>query len=287
MLKDTMLKKGLSTHIFVYNILDEAIIKQIKDAGFDAIEIWGMRPHFDYKDKERIESLARLLKDNSIKVVSFHAPIYEEVTPPDKRKWLSFSSKDNKNRQKALTETKELIDCMGLFDAGLLVIHGLEDRKETESIKAFHKSLTELAEYCGEKNIRIAVENVLHGATAEKIMRLIDDEKYDPDAVGICLDLGHSNISNNPVNDLEECSERLIALHVSDNNGREDSHGVPFTGTIDWMQVAAVLKKIGFDGYFMYEIRNREDINNTLNKINESFEKIKEGFKPFFNVFAY
>lgn len=274
-----MLKKGLSTHIFVYNILDEAIVKQIKDAGFDAIELWGMRPHFDYKDKGWAEKFAGLLKENHIKVTSFHATIYEEVTPPDKRKWLSLTSKDNAIRQKALTETKELIDCMGLFDAGLLVIHGLEDRKETESEKAFHKSLTELFEYAGERNIRIAVENVLHGATAEKIMRLIDDERYDPDSVGICLDLGHSNISNNPVNDLEECSERLFAIHVSDNNGREDSHSIPFTGNIDWMQVAAVLKKIGFDGYFMYEIRNREDINNTLNRINESFEKIKEEFE--------
>lgn len=273
-----MLKKGLSTHIFAYNILDGAIVKQIKDAGFDAIEIWGMKPHFDYKDKEWAERFANLLKDNSIKVVSFHAPIYEEVTPPDTRRWLSLSSKDNNIRQKALSETKELIDCMGFFDAGLLVIHGLEDRKETESEKAFHKSLSELSEYCREKNIRIAVENVLHGATAEKILRLIDEERHNPDLAGICLDLGHSNISNNPVNDLEESSERLFAIHVSDNNGREDSHSVPFTGNIDWMQVSAVLKKIGFEGYFMYEIRNREDINNTLNRINESFEKISKGF---------
>jgi sugar phosphate isomerase/epimerase len=274
-----MLKKGLSTHIFVYNILDEAIIKQIKDAEFDAIEIWGMRPHFDYKDKKWAEKFAKLLKENNVKVVSFHAPIYEEVTPPDKRKWLSFSSKDNNIMQKALTETKELVDCMGFFEAGLLVIHGFEDRKETESVKAFHKSLTELSEYCGGKNIRIAVENILHGATAEKIMRLIDDDRYDPDAVGICLDLGHSNISNNPVNDLEGCSERLLAIHASDNNGREDSHGVPFTGTIDWAQVSAVLKKLGFDGYFMYEIRNRDNIDDTLNRINESFKRISEGFE--------
>jgi sugar phosphate isomerase/epimerase len=274
-----MLKKGLSTHIFVYNILDGAIVRQMKDAGFDAIEIWGMRPHFDYKDKGWAGKLASLLKDNSIKVISFHAPIYEEVTPPDKRRWLSYSSKDNNIRQKALTETKELVDCMGLFDAGLLVIHGLEDRKETETEKAFHKSLTDLSEYCKEKNIRIAVENVLHGATAEKILRLIDDERHNPDLVGICLDLGHSNISNNPVNDLEECSERLFAIHVSDNNGREDLHSIPFIGNIDWMQVAAVLKKIGFDGYFMYEIRNRDNINDALNKINESFKRISEGFE--------
>ena len=274
-----MLKKGLSTHIFVYNILDEMIVQQIKTAGFDAIEIWGMRLHFDYKDKKKVEEIARLLKDNNISVVSFHAPIYEEVTPPDSRKWLSLSNRDNNIRQKALAETKELIDCMGLFDAGLLVIHGLEDRKETEIEKGFHKSLKELSEYCRERNIRIAVENVLHGATAEKIMRLIDDERYNPDAVGICLDLGHSNISNNPVNDLEGCSERLFAIHVSDNNGREDSHSVPFAGTIDWMQVAAVLKKLGFDGYFMYEIRSRDNIDDTLNKINESFEKISEGFE--------
>ncbi|MBI5181674.1 MAG: hypothetical protein HZA06_02050 [Nitrospirae bacterium] len=72
-------------------------------------------------------------------------------------------------------------------------------------------------------------------------------------------------------------SERLFAIHASDNNGREDSHSIPFAGTIGWAQVAAVLKKIGFDGYFMFEIRNRDNIDDTLNRINESFKRISEG----------
>lgn len=272
-----MLKKGLSTHIFVYNILNETIVRQIKAAGFDAIEIWGMAPHFNYKNNEEIEKLAQLLKDNEIKVVSFHGPIYEEVSPPKERKWLSLASTDANIRQKTIDETKRVIDCMGLFGAGHLTVHGIEERKETESKKAFHKSLSELTEYCKEKGVRIAIENILHGSSARDILKLLDD-RYDPDVVGLCLDLGHANISGDPVADLEECSERLFALHISDNNGREDLHSIPFTGTINWLEVAAVLKKIGFDGYFMYEIRNRDDMNEALRKINESFEKVLEGF---------
>ena len=272
-----MLKKGLSTHIFVYNILNETIVRQIKAAGFDAIEIWGMAPHFNYKNNDEIEKLAQLLKDNEIKVVSFHGPIYEEVSPPKERRWLSLASTDVNIRQKAIDETKQVIDCMGLFGAGHLTVHGMEERKETASKKAFHKSLSELAEYCKEKGVRIAIENILHGSSARDILKLLDD-RYDPDVVGLCLDLGHANISGDPAADLEECSERLFALHISDNNGREDLHSIPFTGTINWLEVAAVLKKIGFDGYFMYEIRNRDDMNEALREINESFEKVLEGF---------
>ena len=102
-----MLKKGLSTHIFVYNILNETIVRQIKAAGFDAIEIWGMAPHFNYKNNDEIEKLAQLLKDNEIKVVSFHGPIYEEVSPPKERRWLSLASTDVNIRQKAIDETKQ------------------------------------------------------------------------------------------------------------------------------------------------------------------------------------
>lgn len=270
-----MLKKGLSTHIFVYNLLNETIVRQIKAAGFDAIEIWGMIPHFNYKNNDEIEKLAQLLKDNEIKVVSFHGPIYEEVSPPKERRWLSLASTDANIRQKAVDETKRVIDCMGLFGAGHLTVHGIEERKETESKKAFHKSLSELAEYCKENGVRIAIENILHGSSARDILKLLDD-RYDPDVVGLCLDLGHANISGDPVADLEECSERLFALHISDNNGREDLHSIPFTGTINWLEAAAVLKKIDFDGYFMYEIRNRDNIDDTLNKINESFKRISE-----------
>ena len=60
----------------------------------------------------------------------------------------------------------------------------MEERKETESKKAFHKSLSELAEYCKKKGVRIAIENILHGSSARDILKLLDD-RYDPDVVGL------------------------------------------------------------------------------------------------------
>lgn len=35
--------------------------------------------------------------------------------------------------------------------------------------------------------------------------------------------------------------DRLISVHLHDNNGRSDEHKLPFTGTIDWEKVVAIL----------------------------------------------
>ena len=48
--------------------------------------------------------------------------------------------------------------------------------------------------------------------------------------------------------------ERLKATHVSDNIGIENDHILPFYGYTDWEEIMRVLKDIGYQGDFTYEI---------------------------------
>ena len=38
----------------------------------------------------------------------------------------------------------------------------------------------------------------------------------------------------NSLDQLERLKDRLIALHIHDNDGSSDQHKIPFTGSVDW-----------------------------------------------------
>ncbi len=58
-----------------------------------------------------------------------------------------------------------------------------------------------------------------------------------------------------PVEAVYKCKDRLISIHVSDNDGKEDLHLLPFEGNIPWVKVVRALRDIEYGGPFVYEIR--------------------------------
>ena len=47
---------------------------------------------------------------------------------------------------------------------------------------------------------------------------------------------------------------RILHVHVSDNNGREDQHLPIGCGTVDFPRLLSQLKRAGYDGTFTLEI---------------------------------
>ncbi len=268
-------QKGISTHLFVYDTFNEGIIRLIKKYGFEAIEIWGMRPHIDYYDEEGLKDLAEAMKKVEIKAVSFHAPVYAHVSDAKEGKWLSLSDRDGEKRRMAIEETKKVVDAMEVFGANILVVHcgNTGDKKEPGILGNFHSSLSELIIYCKEKGVRLAIENILNDLSTSSAMKEISD-RYNYRELGICLDLGHANILGDLVSVIEDLGERIISLHVVDNDGKEDSHLLPFQGNIPWDRVRMALEKVGYTGAFMYEPRNYGDAEAILKGAAESYERI-------------
>jgi sugar phosphate isomerase/epimerase len=68
------------------------------------------------------------------------------------------------------------------------------------------------------------------------------------------LDLGHCNLNGfKPATWIRRFSNRLIHIHAHDNNGREDQHLPPGTGTVDWKDALKSLKDAGYDGTLTVE----------------------------------
>ena len=56
----------------------------------------------------------------------------------------------------------------------------------------------------------------------------------------------------------------LITTHVHDNRGRTDDHLVPFDGTIDWPAAMTAVQKVGYDQTLLFEIAAHGSPKDTL-----------------------
>ncbi len=82
----------------------------------------------------------------------------------------------------------------------------------------------------------------VYGSRAEDL-RVIAD-RLD---MSICWDTGHAHLTNlNQAAELTVVGDRLRMLHLHDNDGCHDRHLIPFTGTVDWQNVADGLRTIAY-----------------------------------------
>ena len=124
--------------------------------------------------------------------------------------------------------------------------------------------LGKLSEYVDGSGITLCVENVPalpESNDAAKIKKMIQDAGGKN--MGICLDTGHFHITRTR-GETEEtfrdfilsAGDLLQALHITDNNGTEDAHQMPFSARrgVEWQEVMQALQDIDYKGIFNLEI---------------------------------
>lgn len=111
--------------------------------------------------------------------------------------------------------------------------------------------LAELRKYADELGVLLCVENMnfdyeLCNSLKEHLFFL--DDNY------AAFDMGHANITDDPVKFAEKIRPKIKYVHVHDNNGKEDEHLPLGDGDIDY---GAIFEIIG-DNYYSYEPRITE-----------------------------
>ena len=81
----------------------------------------------------------------------------------------------------------------------------------------------------------------------------------------MALDTGHAHISSTPQTETAVAGRLLRTTHVHDNNGRQDTHLPPGSGTLDW-KGGARRSTIDYRGPIMLEcIRHLRDHPESIN----------------------
>ncbi|MCI8566239.1 MAG: sugar phosphate isomerase/epimerase [Lachnospiraceae bacterium] len=146
-----------------------------------------------------------------------------------------------------------------------LVIHAATDFDSARPFESSRRKALEyfkpLLELAAAHHVGIAIENLWdlniaprhrYTATAEELADLIDRLPYDN--VGACWDVEHASImEQNQTACLKLLGKRVKATHISDHNGKENDHLLPFMGVMDWQEVMQALRGIGYAGDFTFE----------------------------------
>ena len=274
---------GVSTHLFHQSRLERDHLVHIAGHGFDAVELFATRAHFDYHDEAAIGRLAEWLSDTRLELHSLHAPIVEAIRAG---RWVgSFSnaSGDEKRRGAAIAETRAALELARRVPYRFLVVHlGMPSGEQLppgdNQPDAARRSLEAIVPLAAEVGVRVAVEVIPNPlSSAGALVRMIEEQLEEID-VGICLDYGHAHLTGDLGDQIETISGHLWTTHVHDNGGRRDDHLVPFAGTIDWDAAIMGTQKIGYDGMLMFEVADTGTPLDVLQRSAKARERLEKMF---------
>jgi sugar phosphate isomerase/epimerase len=273
---------GVSTHLYHAQRLCRDHLLEIAAHGFEWVEVFATRTHFDYHNPAAVADLQQWLAEAGLQLRSIHAPIAEGFTGGRWSGTLSLASGDPDARAHAVSETEQALHIARRIPAAVLVAHlGLPRMQPRDAAvgandtrAAARRSIEELQRIAQPLGVQIAVEVIPNELSrAGSIVHFVE---HDLDGVGICLDFGHAHLDGDVIDAVETVSEHLIATHVHDNRGRSDDHLLPFDGTIDWAGTLLAVQKIGYDGPFMFEIVAQGSTKDTLARARTTREQMEQ-----------
>jgi len=274
---------GVSTRLFHHERLSRDHLLQIAAHGFELVEVFATRTHFDYHNAAAVADLQQWLADAGLTLHSVHAPVGEGFAGGRWSGLISLASADNDARERAVGEAERALFIARRIPVHALVAHvgiprgqprdaGLGPQDTRSAARRSLEALQRAAEPLG---VRIAVEVIPNELSrAGSLVHFVEDD-LDGKGVGICLDVGHAHLDGDVVDAVETVSEHLIATHVHDNRGRADDHLAPFEGTIDWAAALIALQKIGYDGPMMFEVGARGPAKESLARLRSAREKME------------
>jgi len=271
---------GISTHLFHAERLTRDHLAQIAQHGFEAVEVFATRTHFDYHDPAAIAALGTWLKETGLALHGVHAPITESLTPPDN--WgptISNAVTDSAKRQTAVKEADAALNIARQIPADVFVVHlGTPTVQGGENNRtAAFRSVEDICRLAEPIGIRVALEVIPNTISDPASLVTLLERDLDAPRTGICFDIGHAFLIGDVADAIESVSEHLITTHVHDNDGKTDTHLVPFDGRINWDVALMTLQKVGYDGTYLMELANTSTPADVLKKAKaarERFEKL-------------
>jgi len=271
---------GISTHLFHTERLCRDHLAQVAAHGFEAVEVFATRSHFDYHDASAIAQLGQWLQETGLALHGIHAPITDRLTPPDT--WgevISNAVTDTAKRQAAVQEADAALNIARQIPANVFVIHmGTPVNKGGENNRtAAFRSVEDICRLAEPIGIRVAVEVIPNALSDPASIVTLLERDLDAPRTGVCLDIGHAFLIGDVADAIETVAEHLVTTHVHDNGGRRDDHLVPFDGRINWDVALMTLQKVGYDGTYLMELANTSTPEAVLTKAQaarQRFEKL-------------
>lgn len=271
---------GISTHLYHGQRLKRDHLIEIAAHGFEAVEVFATRTHFDYHNAAAAGDLQQWLAEAGLELQGVHAPISESYVDGRWGPPLTLASTDAGARARAVDEALAALHLARRIPMRTLVVHlGLPRTQSTaagdNSRDGARRSVEALDRAAAPLGVKIAVEVIPNELSRAGSLVHFVEEDLDAGDVGICLDFGHAHMDGDVLDAIETVSGHLLTTHVHDNRGKADDHLVPFDGTIEWASALTAVEKIGYDGTLLFELAAHGSPKDTLKKAQKARERME------------
>ncbi len=238
----------------------EPYLRRIAEAGFTHLHwCYHWNTDFVYQEPE-LAQIQAWLQEFGLQINDIHGSDGVEK---------AWTSPVEYQRRAGVELVKNRVDMAHRLGGDVVIMHVFEP-EEAEARPRFweqiRRSLDDLAPFAQERGVRLALENLPRlrsdhsdPPTAQDVeynfatlTRLF--QEYSPDYVGMCFDSGHAHIGQDQLDQVAALADRIIALHLHDNDGTDDHHRIPFTGAIDWERVAEIVARSPYDKPISQEV---------------------------------
>ena len=217
------------------------VLQEYERANIENVELGSVHAFFDIK---------------KLKQFNFNYIVHGYFPPPKKDLIFNLASQNKNTLKRSIKLANDAIDLCCEIESPLYSFHAgftvdpqklgtkfsqKNMTKKEISLKTFVESVSHVIDYAKKRGIKIAMEpNVVQkfNLTNKKNDLLLfadfDEMKqfskiFKKRDVGILLDLGHTAVTSHWLNFdkdkfVQFCVDRTIAVHVSNNNGKQDQH---------------------------------------------------------------
>lgn len=193
--------------------------------------------HIDWSDdwnnavmysKETMEFYRQSLESFGLRCIGVHGAASSSI---------NIEAEDEQAFKKYVALLRNRLEFCSVVGGDVLVVHPPkiegDDMRASRKLERSLRAFEDVRSLCDDLGIVLAVENC-YPPDVQSLGYYF--ERYPPEFVGFCFDSGHAHVNGN-FDSLSRFRDRLRALHLHDNGGKEDDHQPPFFGTINWEQM--------------------------------------------------
>jgi sugar phosphate isomerase/epimerase len=243
-------------------------LQQIAEAGFTHVHWCHEWATAHLYTPTEIKQISAWLKQYHLRLTDLHA---SNGADSNDDWWTDIKTSRHTAGMRLL---KNRIEMTAQLGSDVVIVHLPLQQESAYTVTNFYarlqKTLDAVALLAQKQRVRMAIENLPNPHFFEMIKKLFGS--YGPDYLGLCYDSGHGQLMDDGLDNLAMVKDRLIAVHLHDNDGTSDQHGLPFTGQVDWTRLARLIAQSSYTKCLSQEVVMRHTgINNEAVFLKKAF----------------